>query len=121
MASLLSNRTCVLLVLYFALGSAPAAAQTSTAPPPPTQNTGVITPTPKISTTKPAAPLPKTEEFGTIAAAAAHCPNSTIVWSSLNRSHSFHTSASRYFGKTKHGAYVCESNALAAGFHQAKS
>ncbi len=65
--------------------------------------------------------LAKTEEFKTAAAAAAHCPGDVVVWSTLSRSKAFHLAASRYFGKTKHGAYVCEKDALAAGFHAAKS
>ena len=48
-------------------------------------------------------------------------PKQQVVWSDSSKGHSFHPSTSRYFGKTKHGAYVCESDALAAGFHQAKS
>jgi hypothetical protein len=76
---------------------------------------------PATAPAKPAAALSKTVEFSTLAAASAHCPNSTVVWSTLSKSHSFHDSGSRYFGKTKHGAYVCKDDALAAGFHQAKS
>jgi len=71
---------------------------------------------------KPAAgKLPKTDEFSTTAAAAAHCPKDTVVWSALTKSKSFHLAGSRYFGKTKHGAYVCKGEALSYGFHQAKS
>ncbi|WP_297369556.1 hypothetical protein [Acidocella sp.] len=61
------------------------------------------------------------QEFKTEAAAAAHCPGDQVVWSALTKSKSFHTSHSKYFGKTKHGAYVCEKDALAAGFHKAKN
>ena len=112
-----------MLCTVFTLGLAPAAAQT----------VGTMTPVPAAAPAKPetkpetgpeakpAGKLAKTDEFPTITAAAAHCPDSTVVWSSLAKSHSFHTSASRYFGKTRHGAYVCEGDALAAGFHQAKS
>ena len=106
-------------ILGFAgtLGMAPAMAQTTT---------GTMTPAPVVSSTSPApaktgVPLSRSLEFTTTTAAAAHCPADTVVWSSLSKSHSFHTSASRYFGKTKHGAYVCKGDALAAGFHQAKS
>jgi hypothetical protein len=96
------------------LGLAPAMAQTATGSLVPVE-AGVA------PSAKHAAKLPKTEQFPSAAAASAHCPNSIVVWSSLGSSHSFHLSASRYYGKTKHGAYVCESDALAAGFHQAKS
>ncbi len=65
--------------------------------------------------------FPKAEEFSTAAAAAAHCPGDVVVWSTFSKGKSFHLVASRYYGKTKHGAYVCEKDALAAGFHAAKS
>ncbi len=68
-----------------------------------------------------AAKFPKAEEFSTAAAAAAHCPGDVVVWSTFTKSKAFHLAASRYYGKTKHGAYVCEKDALAAGFHAAKS
>jgi hypothetical protein len=68
-----------------------------------------------------AASFPKAEEFSTVAAAAAHCPGDVVVWSTFTKSKAFHLAASRYYGKTKHGAYVCEKDALAAGFHAAKS
>jgi hypothetical protein len=65
--------------------------------------------------------LPSGEEFKTAAAATAHCPSDTVVWSTLSKSKSYHLSSSKYFGKTKHGAYVCEKDATAAGFHAAKT
>jgi hypothetical protein len=68
-----------------------------------------------------ASKFPKAEEFSTAAAAAAHCPGDVVVWSTFTKSKAFHLAASRYYGKTKHGAYVCEKDALAAGFHAAKS
>jgi|GEM_PF-3491588 hypothetical protein len=67
------------------------------------------------------AKLAKAGEFKSEAEAAAHCPNDTVVWSSLTKSKSFHTSDSKMFGKTKHGAYVCKADAVAAGLHQAKN
>ena len=96
-----------------ALGLAPAMAQTAS---------GTMAPAPAMSTqAKTTAKLSKDMEFKTQAAAAAHCPGDTVVWSSLSKSKSFHTSDSKYFGKTKHGAYVCKGDALAAGFHQTKN
>lgn len=103
----------------FTLGIAPAAAQTTAGTMVPAQNPGNTTPA--LPAAKPAGALSKSLEFSTLAGATAHCPNSTVVWSTLSKSHSFHASGSRYFGKTKHGAYVCKDDALAAGFHQAKS
>jgi len=67
------------------------------------------------------AKLNKAVEFKSEAEAATHCPNDTVVWSTLSKNGSFHTSDSKLFGKTKHGAYVCKADAVAAGFHQAKN
>jgi hypothetical protein len=102
------------------LGMTPAAAQPAASAAAP-GNPGSIVPIAAAAPALPAAKLPKTEEFTTLAAANAHCPGSEVVWSSLGKGRSFHTSGSRYYGKTKHGAYVCKSDALTAGFHQAKS
>ena len=111
-----------MLCFVFTLGMAPSAAQTVS---------GTMTPVPEGATAqapataapaaKPAGKLSKADEFSTTAAAAGHCASGVVVWSTLAKSRSFHTSGSRYFGKTKHGAYMCEGDALAAGFHQAKS
>jgi hypothetical protein len=65
--------------------------------------------------------LSKSSEFKTEAEAAAHCPSDTVVWSTLSKSKTYHTSTSKYFGKTKHGAYVCKADVDAAGYHQAKN
>jgi hypothetical protein len=64
--------------------------------------------------------IPVADRFKTASAAAAHCPGDVVVWSTLSKSGSYHLSGSRYYGKTKHGAYVCEKDAKAAGFHQSK-
>ncbi len=66
------------------------------------------------------AKLPAADAFKTVTLAAAHCPGDTVVWSTLSKSKSYHLAASRYYGKTKKGAYVCEKDATAAGFHASK-
>lgn len=82
---------------------------------------------PAAPAAKPAAPamkpaeLAKSSEFKTQAEATAHCPSDTVVWSTLSKSKTYHTSTSKYFGKTKHGAYVCKADVDAAGYHQAKN
>ncbi len=68
----------------------------------------------------PSAKLPAAEAFKTVPLAAAHCPGDKVVWSTLSKSKSYHLAASRYYGKTKKGAYVCEKDATAAGFHASK-
>lgn len=65
--------------------------------------------------------LPADQKFSTASAAAAHCPNSTVEWTALSHSKSYHASSSKLYGKTKHGAYACKSDLDAAGFHQAKN
>ncbi len=52
--------------------------------------------------------------FPTLSAAQSHCPNDEVVW--LNTSTSiWHTQGGRWFGNTKHGAYVCKQEAAEAG------
>jgi hypothetical protein len=64
--------------------------------------------------------LPGSDKFHSPAAAASHCPSDTVVWSTFSKSKVFHLSDSKYFGKTKHGAYVCEKDAVSAGYHASK-
>jgi hypothetical protein len=67
-----------------------------------------------------AAKVPASDKFKSVAAAAAHCPSDTVVWSTFSSSHVYHLAASKYYGKTKHGAYVCEKDAVAFGYHASK-
>jgi hypothetical protein len=59
-------------------------------------------------------------EFGTEAEAKAHCPADKLVWANLT-SKAYHFSGDRWYGsgKTKHGAYMCLTDADANGFHKA--
>jgi hypothetical protein len=110
------------VVLAFGFASA-AMAQTAAAPAAPiakpTAAAAAATQAATGSTGK--SRLMNSQKFITVAAAQASCPTDTVVWSSLTKSHSFHLPNSRYYGKTKHGAYVCEQAALAAGYHKARS
>jgi hypothetical protein len=90
----------------------PGMTQTPTETAPSTTAPSTMAPTEK--TTK----LSKSSEFKTEAEAAEHCPNDTVVWAGTGKNKSFHTSDSKYYGKTKHGAYVCKADAVAAGYHQ---
>jgi hypothetical protein len=110
----------VVLGFACAFGITPAAAQ-STGSMVPLPGGGTVQRADTAVAAKPAGKLSRALEFNTVAAAAAHCANGEVVWSTLSKGHSFHVSSSRYYGKTKHGAYVCKADALAAGFHQAKS
>ncbi len=71
-------------------------------------------------TTAPTSSLPASDRFSTAAAAAQHCPGDSVVWSSLSHAKVFHLSGSKYYGKTSHGAYLCEKEAEAAGYRAAK-
>ena len=52
--------------------------------------------------------------FDTEAAAQRHCPKDEVVW--LNTASGvYHEKGMRWYGNTKHGAYVCRREADAAG------
>jgi hypothetical protein len=55
-------------------------------------------------------------QYTTEAEAKASCPKDAIVWANL-RSKVYHASDSRYYGKTQQGAYMCEPESIAAGYH----
>lgn len=63
------------------------------------------------STATKAAP---SNQYADESAAQAHCPADTVVWLNLH-SGIWHLKGERWYGHTKHGAYVCEKEAAAAG------
>jgi hypothetical protein len=52
--------------------------------------------------------------FSTEGAAQAHCPKDVVVWLNIP-SGIYHYKGERWYGRTKHGAYACEKEAVAAG------
>lgn len=74
-------------------------------------STGASTPTPGRS-----APLAG-DQYSTEVTAKAHCPTDTVVWANLGGSKAYHVSGDKYFGKTKHGAYMCKKDAEQTGYH----
>jgi plastocyanin len=61
-------------------------------------------------------------EFSSEAQAKARCPGDTVVWvNTKGKSHTYHYAGSRWYGTTKQGAYMCEADAGAAGYHASKS
>ena len=60
-----------------------------------------------------------TDQFGSEAAAKGHCPGDAIVWVNLGGSKAYHVSGNKYYGKTKHGAFMCQKEADQSGFHPA--
>jgi hypothetical protein len=73
---------------------------------------------------RPASPATSTSlganQFSAEWQAKAHCPGDTVVWANL-RSHVYHFNATRSYGTTKNGAYMCEREAAAAGIRAAKN
>jgi hypothetical protein len=104
-------KTALVLMLMGFCAALPVQAQTA-APPPGTA----------ASAPAAAAPAPQGlagNQFSSEAAAKAHCPGDAIVWANLGSAKAYHPSGNRYYGKTRHGAYMCQKDADQAGFHTA--
>lgn len=54
------------------------------------------------------------ERYDTESQAQQHCPRDTVVWLNLPTM-IWHYKGQRWYGRTKHGAYVCEMEAAAGG------
>jgi hypothetical protein len=68
-----------------------------------------------------AAPAPTgAGQFGTEAEARYRCPTDKVVWVNTN-SKVYHYQGTRYYARTRHGAYMCEADAKAAGDRPARS
>jgi len=61
-----------------------------------------------------ASPAHALDQFPTEAQAQQHCPRDTVVWLNLPTM-IWHYKGERWYGRTKHGAYVCRKDARAAG------
>lgn len=61
-----------------------------------------------------------TGEYADEASAKAKCAGDTVVWVNTS-SKAIHMAGDKYYGKTKKGAYMCEKEAIAAGFHTPKA
>ncbi len=59
-------------------------------------------------------------QYTTELAARARCPSGTIVWANTP-SHIYHYSGTRYYGRTRRGGYMCETDARAAGYRPSRS
>ena len=60
------------------------------------------------------------EMFSTEETAQAHCPRDVVVW--LNtKSGIWHEKGMRWYGRTKHGAFVCRTEAAAAGYRDTEN
>lgn len=65
------------------------------------------------------ASAPDPKRFKTEAAATGSCPSDTVVWANIS-SKIFHLKGTATYGKTKNGAYMCETDAKAEGFKATK-
>jgi hypothetical protein len=61
-----------------------------------------------------ATPVFALELFNSEPAAQQHCPTDRVVWLNLPTM-IWHYKRQRWYGNTKHGAYVCQSEAAAGG------
>jgi hypothetical protein len=68
-----------------------------------------------------AAPPTGAGQFASEAEAKGRCGNSVVWVNTKGKSHTYHYSGSRWYGTTKQGAYMCEADAGAAGYHASKS
>jgi hypothetical protein len=59
-------------------------------------------------------------QYPTEAEARTSCRADAVVWVNL-RSKVYHEASSKSYGATKTGAYMCEKESVAAGFHAPKS
>ncbi len=76
----------------------------------------IISPSPSIAVpgTSIVAQTSMPPVFATEDAAQAHCPRDVVVWLNVP-SGIYHYKGERWYGRTKHGAYVCQKEAIAAG------
>jgi hypothetical protein len=58
--------------------------------------------------------------FATESAAQAHCPKNEVVWLNTS-SRIYHEKGMRWYGSTKHGAFVCRKEADAAGYRDTRN
>jgi hypothetical protein len=100
------------VAVALALLAAPAVAFAQT----PAIGSAPATTTTQRAATAPAPSPATTGQFTTEAAAKGHCPADTVVWVNTS-SKAYHMSGDKYYGKTKKGAYMCQKEADAGGFH----
>lgn len=97
------------------LAQAPAQAPAQTPSGTPPTSGRLVPPLTSRPTTPPSTLA--TNQFSAEAAAKAHCPGDTVVWANTGGSKAYHLPGTKYYGKTKHGAYMCQKEADQGGFH----
>lgn len=68
---------------------------------------------------QPAVSLEHVRHFSNLAEAEQFCGNDTVVWASM-RTDVYHMPGSRWFGRSKKGAYFCQRMLDEAGVQPAK-
>src|ERR1700746_809249 len=104
-------RTFAICIVALLAATGPVLAQSATSRP-----AGAASPT------HPSAAAPSTlasDQFSSEQAAKSHCPGDSVVWVNLGGSKAYHVSGDKYYGKTKHGAYMCQKEADQSGSHAA--
>jgi hypothetical protein len=102
--------------------AAPAAAPVSAPAPAPAPIAPAPAPTyqPKPKPMQAARPT-GAGQFASEAEAKGRCGASVVWVNTKGKSHTYHYAGSRWYGTTKQGAYMCEADAGAAGYHASKS
>lgn len=59
------------------------------------------------------------DQYASELLARVHCPASPLVWANTG-SRAYHASGTPYYGRTRHGAYMCRQDADRDGFHGVK-
>jgi hypothetical protein len=102
--------------------TAPSAPSSTMSPPPGTLQAPPAT----TATTKPPSTASTSHrttatlaKYKTEADAKGACGSDPIVWANTS-SKILHANGDKYYGHTKHGAYVCQSAAQKAGYHATK-
>jgi len=107
------------LVTVSGAPAAPPVAAKASPPPPPTPPVSQPASAPASRPTPAAPPAASPAKPATTAAAQGN-PGPGMVWVNVD-SGVYHYQGSRYYGTTKTGKYMSESDALAAGYHAAKN
>lgn len=108
--------------------AAPAPAPAPASAPAPAPSTGSLLPWQQPASPPAPAPMAPANYSAPPAAAGStsaqqvqyRCPGATVVWVN-EHSHIFHYPGTRDYGNTKHGEYMCEADATAAGNRAAKN
>lgn len=109
----------LLLAALFAVPGLAMAQTTTTSKMAP--NSSMAKTAPKAVAETPAASAPASSsgsvgQYSSEQAATSACSGDTVVWANAT-SKALHMSGTKYYGKTKHGFYTCEKQALAGGYH----